>query len=120
VVGVSRGAVAAVDLARNRRARFGFCALLLPATEPVQVVEALSATSLPRGLRVFGVLAHYDRWRDDGARLLAALGARGAMVQTLEVPEGHGRETWRRHVALALECFALRTLDPGPNGRPMP
>ncbi len=107
VVGVSRGAVGAVDLARTEAAAFGFCGLLIPATEPVPVVEALRAQPPLASLRVSAVLALYDaHWLDDGRRLVDALRGRGATVESVEVPEGHGVETWRRHVGMLLERFA--------------
>lgn len=106
VVGVSRGAVGAIDLLRDPAARLGFAGLLLPASEPVPVEAMLRGAALRPAARVVGVLARYDRWRENGERLLGALRARGAAVEVVEVPEGHGLETWRRSIGLVLERFA--------------
>ncbi len=109
VVGVSRGAVGALDLARFAEARFGSCGLLIPAYRPVPLPAALAERALP-GLRADLVLARYDaRWLDDGRQLAATLRAAGAAVTVVEVPEGHATETWRRALPDVLMRFA-----PGP------
>jgi len=73
----------------------------------VPVADALRAGPALAPLRVTAVLALYDaQWLDDGRRLVEVLRERGAAVETVEVPEGHGVETWRRHVGMLLERFA--------------
>ncbi len=98
VVGVSRGAIAAIDLAITRPDLFNRCGLLIPSTHPTDLVATIAGG--PRKPVRFAIVAgRYDeRWLGDGRALREVLDAAGYHVTYREVPEGHNVQTWRAHL----------------------
>lgn len=98
VIGVSRGAIAAIDLAWQHPDRFGLCGLLIPSIYPADLA-AVIARSTPKPIRFAMIAARYDaRWLGDGHALTRALDAQGYPHTYREVPEGHNVQTWRAHL----------------------
>jgi len=112
VIGVSRGAIGALDLSWFHPEQFGLCGVLLPSTQPTSIT-ALIAGSPKRHIRYSVVTAWYDaRWRDDGQELMSTLRSRRYEVTYRNVPEGHGPQTWRRHMSSVLADFFPIALGP--------
>ncbi len=102
VVGLSRSALAALDLAWRRPDLFGRCGLLIPSTEPGGLPAAIAAAPR-RDVRFVVVAGLYDRLLLPQARALRqALAARGYALEYREVPEGHQTDTWRGHLGEVL------------------
>jgi enterochelin esterase-like enzyme len=98
VVGVSRGAVAAIDLAIARPDLFNRCGLLIPSTYPTDLIATITAGPA-KPVRFAIVAGRYDeRWLTDGRALHEALDATGYQLTYREVPEGHNVQTWRSHL----------------------
>jgi enterochelin esterase-like enzyme len=98
VIGVSRGAIAAIDLAWQHPALFGRCGLLIPSIYPTDL-PAVIAGAPAKPIRFAMVTARYDtRWLPEGRALQKAMAARGYQLTYREVPEGHNVQTWRAHL----------------------
>jgi enterochelin esterase family protein len=98
VVGVSRGAIAAIDLATTRPDLFNRCGLLIPSTHPTDLITRIAHTP-KQPVRFAIVAARYDdRWVGDARALREALDRAGYPVTYREVPEGHNVQTWRAHL----------------------
>jgi enterochelin esterase family protein len=107
VLGASRGALAALDLALERPDLFGRVGLLAPAVEP-QPVASLFAERKALPGRFVVARAHFDRrFGPDAPAIVAEATRRGARVESLELVEGHTLETWRgRFVELVERLWA--------------
>ena len=98
VIGVSRGAIAAIDLAWHHPDLFSRCGLLIPSIYPTNLPEVI-ASSPAKPLRFAMVTARYDtRWLSEGRALQKAMESRGYQLTYREVPEGHNVQTWRAHL----------------------
>jgi enterochelin esterase family protein len=98
VVGVSRGAAAALDIAWNHPETFGRCGLLIPTTSPTDLTQQI-ARAPRRPVQVAIVAARYDaQWLDEARVLRQVLDANDYDVVYREVPEGHNVQTWRAHL----------------------
>ena len=98
VIGVSRGAIAAIDLAWHHPDLFSRCGLLIPSIYPTDLPEVI-ASSPAKPLRFAMVTARYDtRWLSEGRALQKAMESRGYQLTYREVPEGHNVQTWRAHL----------------------
>jgi enterochelin esterase family protein len=113
IVGSSRGALMALDVALGRPEAFGFCGAISPATQPVDVASLLDA--LPRRDFTFYILGtSFDhRWIGDAHRLHALLRDRGIRSTLLEVPEGHNYGAWRGGLGALLQAFVPAAAAPG-------
>ena len=105
VVGSSRGALAAVDLAFHEPGVFGFAVALSPALRPTDIIGAIEKSDLkPVRFHVVGSL--YDaEWLPDARRLRDVLSARGYDVVYKEIPEGHDVLAWCGRIDDALATF---------------
>ncbi len=98
VIGVSRGAIAAIDLALHHPDLFSGCGLLIPSTYPTNLTAQIARADA-KPVRFAIVTARYDaRWLSEGRDLQEALNGRGYEVSYREVPEGHNVQTWRAHL----------------------
>jgi enterochelin esterase-like enzyme len=98
VIGVSRGAAAALDLAWHHPEIFSRCGLLIPSTSPTDVVAQI-ARSPAKPILFSTIAARYDaQWLGEGRALREALDAKGYQQTYREVPEGHNVQTWRGHL----------------------
>jgi enterochelin esterase-like enzyme len=98
LVGVSRGAIAAIDLAIARPDLFSRCGLLIPSTHPTNLIATIAA-SPAKPVRFAIVAGRYDdQWLANGRALREALDAAGYQLSYREVPEGHNVQTWRAHL----------------------
>jgi enterochelin esterase-like enzyme len=98
VVGVSRGAAAALDLAWNHPDLFSRCGLLIPSTSPTDLATQI-ARAPPRPIRFSIVAARYDvQWLAEAQALREVLDSRDYALSYREVPEGHNVQTWRTHL----------------------
>jgi len=105
VVGSSRGALAAVDLAFHQPDRFGFAIALSPALRPTDIVGEIDR-SRPKPVRFYVVGSLYDaEWLPDARRLRDVLRAKGYDVVYQEIPEGHDMRAWRGRIDDALAAF---------------
>jgi len=105
VVGSSRGALAAVDLAYHHADVFGFAVALSPALRPTDIVGEI-ARGQPKPVRFYVVGSLYDaEWLPDAHRLRDVLVARGYDVVYKEIPEGHDILAWRGQIDDALATF---------------
>jgi enterochelin esterase-like enzyme len=110
LVGSSRGALAAADLAIAHPDRFGKVGLFSPAlrgvphdTAPSLIDEVPAGT----GQRWAILTSRYDQpWREDGRLLHAALKARGHDVTWREHPDSHSLHAWRARIGELLELLA--------------
>jgi enterochelin esterase-like enzyme len=114
LVGVSRGAIAAIDLAIARPDLFNRCGLLIPSTHPTDLIATIAARPA-QPVRFAIVVARYDdQWLADGRTLRAALDAAGYQLSYREVPEGHNVQTWRAHLDDVLVGLQLGRNSPSP------
>jgi enterochelin esterase-like enzyme len=98
MVGVSRGATAALDIAWNHPETFARCGLLIPTTSPTDLPQQI-ARAPRRAVQFAIVAARYDaQWLDEARVLRQALDANDYDVTYREVPEGHSVRTWRAHL----------------------
>jgi enterochelin esterase family protein len=98
VIGVSRGAVAAIDLAWHHPDIFSRCGVLIPSTSPTDLTDQISRAAA-KPIRFSIVAGRYDvEWLKEGQALREALDARGYAHTYREVPEGHAVQTWRAHL----------------------
>jgi enterochelin esterase-like enzyme len=105
VVGVSRGAIAALDLAMHAPERFGRCGLLIPSFAPTRILEVLSE-SPTRPISFAVVAAAFDRqWLRDAQTLEGILDAKGYERRMQVVQEGHNVQAWRAHIDEVLVPF---------------
>jgi enterochelin esterase family protein len=105
VIGSSRGALAAFDLAFEHSDLIGHAGLLSIATRPHDVAGLVRA-SPPRPVAFFFVTALYDRrWLPDARRLDEALRSKGYQVTSLEIAQGHSYLAWREHLGDVLRAF---------------
>jgi enterochelin esterase family protein len=105
LVGSSRGALAAVDLAFHRPDLFGFVVALSPSLRPSGMVRAIEKSDL-KPVRFYVIGSLYDAaWLPDARRLREVLAAKGYDVVYLEIPEGHDMLAWRARVDDALTTF---------------
>jgi len=111
VLGGSRGALSALDVAYHHAETFGACGAISPALSPMNLLEILENGEV-RPLRVFVLVALYDEeFREDGLALTRTLRARGYDIGSLEIPEGHSWNAWKSHIDDVLEF-----LFPGEGG----
>ncbi len=102
VLGGSRGALAAADVAYFHPETFGACGAIAPATSPTNLVDLIAGGEV-EPVRFFVLVGLYDLdWRKDGLALTEALRARGYDVGFLEIPEGHSWNAWKSHIDDAL------------------
>ena len=105
VVGSSRGALAAVDLAFHEPGLFGFAVALSPALRPTDITGAIEKSDL-KPVRFYVVGSLYDaEWLPDARRLRDVLSAKGYDVVYKEIPEGHDVLAWRARIDDALATF---------------
>jgi enterochelin esterase-like enzyme len=98
VIGVSRSAIAALDLVWHYPDLFDRCGLLIPSTYPTALTQ-LIADSAAKPVQFSIVAGRYDtRWLEDGRALATVLRKRGYQLTYREVPEGHNPQTWRGHL----------------------
>lgn len=98
VIGVSRGAIAAIDLAWQHPNLFGLCGLLIPSTYPTDLTAVIGRGPV-RPIRFAMITARYDaRWLSEGQALKEVLDSKGYQLAYREVPEGHNVQTWRAHL----------------------
>lgn len=98
VIGVSRSAIAAIDISWHHPDLFSRCGLLIPSTSPTNVTEQI-ARGPDQPVRFSIVAARYDaEWLKEGRALHDALDAKGYQQTYREVPEGHNVQTWRAHL----------------------
>lgn len=98
VIGVSRGAAAALDLAWHHPEIFSRCGLLIPSTSPTDLVAQI-ARSPAKPIRFSTITARYDaQWLGEGRALHETLDGKGYQQTYREVPEGHNVQTWRAHL----------------------
>jgi enterochelin esterase family protein len=103
LLGGSRGALSALDVAYHHAETFGACGALSPALAPMNLLEILEKGDV-RSLRVFVLVALYDEeFREDGLALTRTLRGRGYDVGFLEIPEGHSWNAWKSHIDDVLE-----------------
>ena len=109
VVGVSRSAIAAIDIAFHNPDLFAGCGLLIPSTFPTDLTARIARLEA-KAIRFAIVTARYDaRWLGEGRELHEALNARGYELSYREVPEGHNVQTWRTHLDDVLIGLGLGT-----------
>lgn len=105
ILGSSRGALAAFDLAFEHDELFGFAGLISIATQPHDI-PGIVRLAPRKPLRFFFLNALYDRrWLPDARRLDEALRAQGYPVTTLEIAQGHSYRAWREHLGDLLHAF---------------
>jgi enterochelin esterase-like enzyme len=95
ILGFSRSALGALDMALNAPTRFQRCGLVAPAIAPPAAASLLErpAGALPRVTILAGT---YDVPLIDDARALrVALTARGVPLEWIEAPEGHNHTAWK-------------------------
>lgn len=109
VLGASRGALAAADVALVRPDVFGLCVALAPGLQPTTIVEDVRHTAAS-STRYFVLAGRYDlRWGDHGRRLAAALGEAGFAIEFVDAPVGHSHAAWRPYLFDVLsEFFSMR------------
>ncbi|MEM9293392.1 MAG: alpha/beta hydrolase-fold protein [Acidobacteriota bacterium] len=112
LVGGSRGALAAVDLAHTHPQVFGHVAAIAPAVSGSDLVSTIAES--PRvAMDPYVLIGRYDRrWAPDGYALAEALRSAGYSPTVVEVPEGHSLTAWRLRLPAMLEHFF-----PGPEAR---
>lgn len=105
IVGVSRGAIPALDLAMHAPDRFGRCGLLIPSFAPTPILDVLSdAPTKPISFAV--VAAAFDReWLLEAQTLEVVLDAKGYERRMRVVQEGHNVQAWRAHLDDVLVPF---------------
>lgn len=105
VIGVSRGAIAALDLALHAPEGFGGCGLLIPSFAPTSILGTLADG--PKAAVRFAVVAGaFDReWLAEAQTLEVVLEGRGYDSQVRVVQEGHNVQTWRSHIDDVLVPF---------------
>ncbi len=98
ILGGSRGALAAADVAYSHADTFGACGAFSPALSPMNLTDLVAEGEVKR-LRFFVLVGLYDLdWRGDGLALHEALRSKGYDVKFLEIPEGHSFHSWKSYI----------------------
>lgn len=106
ILGSSLAAYGAVDLAVEFPSVFGLCAAIAPPAQTVTVItNQAQARAAAVSIRFFVLGGIYDSMIDAARRLRVALDDANAPITYLEVPEGHGAETFRAHLDDALKAL---------------
>ncbi|MGH9349752.1 MAG: alpha/beta hydrolase [Vicinamibacterales bacterium] len=105
ILGFSRSAVGALDVAFNGRVAFARCGLVAPALSE-QVIASILGGSTRSRPRVTIAAGSYDVPLVDDARALRkALEARGVPLDWIETPEGHNHTAWKAHLRRLLTSW---------------
>lgn len=101
IMGASRGALAALNLATKASEHFSFCATLAPVFNEKEGFQLLQTkTNVPIYFYVMGGL--YDPMITQAQALAAQLQEQKRPLTYLELPEGHSHNTWRAKIDDAL------------------
>lgn len=109
ILGSSLAAYGAVDLAIEYPSVFGLSAALAPPAQTISVItNQAKAKTAAVSIRFFVLGGLYDPMLDAARRLRVALDDVDAPITYLEVPEGHGTETFRAHLDDAIRAIVPR------------
>ena len=99
VIGFSRGALMAADLALTHPELFSAAILLSPATQGTDFDALCRRYEALKSPNLTILLTTYDHWYQDGVSMHKILSEKGWPVTVREVPEGHNINTWRVRLA---------------------
>lgn len=94
VMGSSRGALAAADIAMHHPTVIKRCLLISPAFRPTPLID-LWIKMQPALERVVIIESQYDSdWRDDARLLKTILDQQQSPYHYMVIPQGHNQEAW--------------------------